>query len=124
MGCRQFVVEFGWSGPQERSQRKIRSVLVELGRWAHDQETARGRPHHLLSVQPAQCLEGVVRARNRLEDVGFNAPSWEALVDGVRPEANSLGRCWAWHAPAWVAVQGNVARGRFLHVHFHLAPPP
>ena len=45
---------------------------------------------NLSSDQPAHHLEGVVRARNRLEDVGFNAPSWEALADGVRPEANSL----------------------------------
>ena len=44
----------------------------------------------LSSDQPAHHLEGVVRARNRLEDVGFNAPSWEALGDGVRPEVNSL----------------------------------
>ena len=44
----------------------------------------------LSSDQPAHHLEGVVRARNRLEDVGFNAPSWEALADGVRPEVNSL----------------------------------
>ena len=42
MECRQFAVKLGRSGPQERSQRKTRSVLVELGRWApHDQETAR-----------------------------------------------------------------------------------
>ena len=44
----------------------------------------------LSSDQPAHHLEGVVRARNRLEDVGFNVPSGEALADGVRPEVNSL----------------------------------
>ena len=56
-------------------QCKIRSVLSSWAEGApHDQETARacGRPHH--QTNPAHHLEGVIRARNRLEDVGFQRP--------------------------------------------------
>ena len=78
----------------------------------------------LSSDQPAHHLAGVVRARNRLEDVGFQRPKLGSVGWWSPPWGELSGRRWARHAPAWVAVQGNAERGRLLHVHLHLAPPP
>ena len=86
--CRQFAVELGRSGPGRSA--------AYWSSWADGLHMIRRR-HALvadliweLSSDPAHHLEGVVRARNRLEDVGFNAPSWETLAVGVRLEVNSL----------------------------------
>ena len=44
-----------------------------------------------LSVEhPVFHLAGVVAARDRLTEMGFVAPGWEALANGERPDVNSL----------------------------------
>ena len=40
----------------------------------------------LASGDPGHHLEGALDARDRLQDMGFRAPDWEALAKGMRPE--------------------------------------
>ena len=43
---------------------------------------------HMIRRRHALVADLIIRELS--SDVGFNAPSWEALADGVRPEVNSL----------------------------------